>query len=311
MTTTIRLAGYQGDRSVHSRAMHVLCEALRGNGIDVQFEQNIVEQGHKASDLLTRTESGELDGCYFSSSYLTARAPNLGLFDQHFVIPSRQHAWALLDGELGTRLATEVAQCAEFEILGYWDNGVRHISARTPIRRPADCKGLTIRTLANDGHQRVFRSLGFEPTTIDVRDLPAAVAGFRVDAQENPLTNTYNFGVHNMHRHITLTGHLFGVAPLLFNTDNVRAWPDTIRRAVDNAIAQATAEQRRMAQEDDLVCAKTLRDEGCELITLSAAEREAFVAVTRDAVIAMGANFDAEMSALFARELASVPDNGA
>ncbi|MFT5444853.1 MAG: TRAP-type C4-dicarboxylate transport system substrate-binding protein [Gammaproteobacteria bacterium] len=307
MTTTIRLAGYQGDRSVHSRAMHVLCDALKGHGVDVQFEQNIVEQGHKASELLARTQSGAIDGCYFSSSYLAERAPNLGLFDQHFVIPSRQHAWALLDGELGARLTDEVAQCAGFEILGYWDNGVRHISARRPIRQPDDCKELAIRTLANDAHQRVFRSLGFEPTTIDVRDLPAAVAEFRVDAQENPLTNTYNFGVHNTHRHITLTGHLFGVAPLLFNKDSVRAWPDAIRNAVNKAIAKATVEQRRMAEEDDVVCARTLLDEGCELITLNDAEREAFVTVTRTAVMAMRENFDAEMFALFERGLARGP----
>jgi C4-dicarboxylate-binding protein DctP len=304
MTTTIRLAGYQGDRSVHSRAMHVLCDALKGDGIDVQFEQNIVVKGHKASELLSRTENGTIDGCYFSSSYLAARAPNLGLFDQHFVIPSRQHAWALLDGELGARLAVEVAQRAGFEILGYWDNGVRHISARTPIRSPEDCKGLAIRTLANDDHQRVFRSLGFEPTTIDVRDLPAAVAQFRVDAQENPLTNTYNFGIHNTHRHITLTGHLYGVAPLLFNKQSVHAWSAATRRAVDNAIAHATAEQRRMAQEDDVVCAKMLQEEGCELISLSDAEREAFVTATRPAVMTMGASFNAQMSALFERELA-------
>jgi len=78
--------------------MHGLCDALKGDGIDVQFEQNIVDKGHKASELLERTQSGEIDGCYFSSSHLAARAPNLGLFDQHFVIPSRRHAWALLDG---------------------------------------------------------------------------------------------------------------------------------------------------------------------------------------------------------------------
>ncbi len=304
MSTTIRLAGYQGDRSVHSRAMHVLRDVLKGDGIDVQFEQNIIDKGHKAAELLTRTQSGAIDGCYFSSSYLPARAPNLGLFDQHFVIPSRQHAWSLLDGELGARLAAEVAQRAGFEVLGYWDNGVRHISARTPIRTPDECKGLVIRTLANEGHQRVFRSLGFVSMTIDVRDLPDAVAQMRVDAQENPLTNTYHFGVHNTHRHITLTGHLFGVAPLLFNIDSVRAWSDATRCAVDNAISTATAEQRRMAEEDDVVCTRALRDEGCELITLSDAERNAFISVTRDAVKAMGKHFDTETSALFERELA-------
>ena len=62
-----------------------------------------------------------------------------------------------------------------------------------------------------------------------------------------------------------------------------------------------------MAEEDDVVCAKTLRDKGCELITLNDAERAAFVSATRDAVMAMRKNFDPEMSALFERELARGP----
>jgi TRAP-type C4-dicarboxylate transport system substrate-binding protein len=62
----------------------------------------------------------------------------------------------------------------------------------------------------------VFRSLGLEPVTLDVRDLPQAVANLHVDAQENPLTNIYHFGLHMTHRHITLTQHLLGVALVLF-----------------------------------------------------------------------------------------------
>ena len=59
---------------------------------------------------------------------------------------------------------------------------------------------------------------------IDVRDLPDAVASGKVDAQENPLTNIYNFGLHKTHRTITLTGHLLGVALVLFNREAVEGW---------------------------------------------------------------------------------------
>ena len=45
---------------------------------------SIVSLGRKAADLLTMVESGELDGCYFASSYLAGRVPALGVFDQPF-----------------------------------------------------------------------------------------------------------------------------------------------------------------------------------------------------------------------------------
>ena len=310
MTTTIKFAGYQGEHSVHTRAATVFCESLRreaGDTVHVQFESNIVQNGFKAADLLTKTENGELDGCYFSSSYLAGRVPELGLFDQHFVVPDRRRAYAVLDGTLGKRLAREVENKTGFAILGYWDNGLRHISsAQGPLRHPEDCKGLKIRTLNNEQHQCVFRALGFEPAAIDVRDLPEAVASFAVDAQENPLTNLYNFGLHKTHRYITLTQHLLGVAPVLFNKQSVAAWPAQVRSAVEMALAEATVQQRRFAEEDDTICYKALVEDGCELVTLSDDEREEFRVATHEVVAQFCSRFDTGLIELFNADIASV-----
>lgn len=310
--TSIRFGGYQGDHSVHTRAGWVFCDSLRerlDSAVDIQFEENIVSRGRKAADLLSMTESGELDGCYFSSSYLTKRVPELGLFDQHFVVPDRRRAYALLDGGLGARLAEEVAKKTGYAVLGYWDNGLRHISSGPgPIRMPAACGGLKIRTLASEAHQRVFKALGFEPMAIDVRDLPDAVASFEVDAQENPLTNIYNFDLHKTHRHITLTRHLLGVALVLFNKERVAAWPEPVRAGVEAALKEATAAQRRFAEEDDRICAEKLRADGVELIELSDAERAAFVAATRNEVAKTRSAFSPELLALFDQELANAED---
>ena len=186
----LRFGGYQGAASVHTRAGNVFGEKLAGelgNSVNFTFDANIVERGRKASDLLSMVEAGEIDGCYFSSSYLAARVPELGIFDQHFVVPDRARAYAILDGPLGRRLAELVEASTGYVVLDYWDNGFRHISnGRHPILRAEDCMGLKIRTLANEHHQRVFRSLGFEPRAIDVRDLPSAVADGTVDAPGKP-----------------------------------------------------------------------------------------------------------------------------
>lgn len=308
MTIEITFGGYQGDNSVHTRGAKSLAEAverLSGGAARIKFRQNIVEDGHKASDLLSMTESGELDGCYFSSSYLADRVPELALFDQHFAVPSRAHAYGVLDGSLGQRLKQEIEANTGYSVMGYWDNGLRHISSRGGrLNTPSACDGLKLRTLASDDHQRVFRALGFDPRAIDVRDLPAAVADGTVDAQENPLTNIYNFRLHDVHRSITMTGHLLGVALVLFNRDAVESWPENVRDAVHQAVAEATKDQRRFAEEDDVICAKALRADGVDLIELTADERAAFVDATRGEVEKTRSRFSVDLISLFEHDIA-------
>ncbi len=310
MGNVITFGGYQGDKSVHTRGARCFADALArlsGGEITLSFRQNIVEDGHKAADLLAMTEAGELDGCYFSSSYLAGRVPELALFDQHFKVPDRAHAYAVLDGKLGQRLANEVAAKTDYVVMGYWDNGLRHISTRsTAIKTPDDCTGLKLRTLASDDHQRVFRALGFDPMAIDVRDLPDAVISGRIDAQENPLTNIYNFGLHRTHHSITLTGHLLGVALVLFNARTVAGWSDETKSIVYAALAEATARQRMFAEEDDSTCTAAMKADGVSFQTLSAEERLAFAEATAPEVDATRARFGAELIDLFEGDLATL-----
>jgi len=305
---TIRFGGYQGPQSVHTRGGRALGQYLHeelGDAVNFIFDENIVERGQKAADLLTMVESGELDGCYFSSSYLAGRVPELGVFDQHFVVPDRASAYAILDGELGRELARCVAAGTGYCVMDFWDNGFRHIStANRVITSPQDCKGLTIRTLANEDHKALFRTLGFEPHAIDVRDLPAAVADGTVDAQENPLTNIYNFRLHDTHRHISLTGHLLGVALALFNRQHVEAWPDSVREGVARAMRKATLAQRQFAEEDDAICTAKLRAEGVEVRDLTLQERNVFIEAVAPQIARLRDRFDPKLVALFDKSLA-------
>ncbi len=304
----LKFGGYQGDKSVHTRGGRVLAEAVAeetGGAATLTFDENIVARGHKAADLLSMTESGELDGCYFSSSYLAKRVPELGLFDQHFVVPDRRRAYALLDGALGDRLRREVAAVTGYEVLGYWDNGLRHISSAQPITSVADCAGLKIRTLANDDHQRVFRALGFAPQAIDVRDLPDAVKTGKVDAQENPLTNILNFGLHETHRHILMTRHLLGVALVLFNAERLKSLAPEHRAGLQRAVDRAAEAQRQFAEDDDAICSDELRAQGVEITELDDTTRAAFADATRAEGDITRSQFAPDLRALFDRELSA------
>jgi C4-dicarboxylate-binding protein DctP len=248
-----------------------------GARIAIALTDNITAAGRRADDLLAMTEGDELDICYFSSSYLAASVPSLELFDRPFRFADRESAYAALDGAAGRRMTGDVARATGFRVLGFWDNGFRHISnGRHPIRRPADCAGLRIRTLDNAMHQAFFRRLGFEPVFIDVKDLVKAAADGSIDAQENPLTNIANFELHRHHRFVSLTAHLFGVALLLVNATRHDRWPDDVRVAVQAAAAAATAVQRREAADEDELCHDRLASEGVQFVSGGELDRAAF-----------------------------------
>lgn len=276
----IRLSGYQPAGSVLTRALHQFADALRqslGARIDIALTDNIIAAGRRADDLLAMTEGDELDICYFSSSYLAARVPSLALFDRPFQFAERGTAYARLDGATGDQIRDDVASATGFRVLGFWDNGFRHISnGRHPIRKPADCAGLRIRTLNNSMHQAFFRRLGFEPVFLDVAELARAVADGTVDAQENPLTNIVNFELQRHHRFVSLTAHLFGVALLLTNRGRFDAWPADIQAAVKAAAVAATLAQRREAEAEDDICYRRLIADGVDIIPAKGLDRTAF-----------------------------------
>ena len=278
--TALHFAGYQPARSVHTRALHALRDSVAsraGDALAITVTDSIVAAGRKAADLLSMVESGELDGCYFASSYLAARVPALGVFDQPFQAGAREAVFAGLDGDAGTELAEQVAAATAYRVLGWWDNGIRHISnAVRPIRTPADCVGLRLRTLDNAQHQAAFRRLGFQPMFIDVADLSRAVADRTVDAQENPLTNLVNFDLHAHHRHVSLTGHLLGIALLLVNRARYDALPDEPRRRLDAAARESEVHQRALAIAEDAECLRLLADAGVTVIGPDAIDLQGF-----------------------------------
>ena len=281
----IRLGGYQNPASVHSRAAARFGEILEQQlGEQVSFELigDVLALGRGSGDLLPMVERGELECCYISTVRFTQWVPEFKLLELPFVVKSRPAAIAALNGQLGEYFSRRVREASPYRVLGFWDNGFRHFSNRVrPIRKPADCRGLRIRTQMSELHGEVFRTLGFEPVPADIKEFVAEIAGDRFQAQDNPLTNIYNFGVHKFHRYITLSGHFFGASALAFNERAYQSWPAEVREAVDAAALEATAVQHELAAAEDAAILARLDARENDLVQLTDAERAAFIAAVQ------------------------------
>ena len=137
----IRMGGYAPPTSGFSRALKRIGDRLAdelGERVEVKYVWNIMELGYRAEDILWLVEDGLLTLGYQSSSYLTDRVPDLGVVDLPFLFASAQSARAAMDGALGDVLARRTEERTNFRILGWFENGFRHISNRIrPVRAPS------------------------------------------------------------------------------------------------------------------------------------------------------------------------------
>jgi TRAP-type C4-dicarboxylate transport system substrate-binding protein len=277
----IRFGGYQMPASIHNQAARHFGERLAarlGDRIDFELIGNVLDLGRPSGDLPKMVATGELEACYISSVRFTDPVPEFGALELPFIVRDRPTVQRAFDGEYGAMLEAKMHATTDVRLLGLWDNGFRHLSNRVrPIRTPADCTGLTIRTQMSALHAEVFAALGFVPIPVDVKEFVEQVAGPRFDAQENPLTNTFNFGVHHYHRYMTLTGHLFGGTAMICNAQVFNAWPSDVQQAVTESAREATLKQWALAGAEDDAVLGQLDPGETEIIVPDAHERQAFI----------------------------------
>lgn len=277
----LKFGGYQKPASIHNRAAARFGELLEqrlGDRVAFELIGSVLDLGRPSGDLPVMVEKGELDFCYISTVRFTQAVPEFKLLELPFVVKDRKAACHAFMGGFGDLAGRRMRERTLFRLLGIWDNGFRHFTNRIrPIRTPADCRGLRIRSQVSELHAEVFKALGFVPILVDVKEFVEQISSGRFDAQENPLTNTYNFGVHRYHRYITLSGHLFGAAVMICKEARYQGWPSEVRAAVEEAAREAAAHQHQLAAAEDAEILAKLDPSKNEVIHLTGAERAAFM----------------------------------
>ena len=277
----IIMGGYGPSTTGFSLALKKIGDRLEskfGDQIEVRYVYNILDLGYRAEDILWLVESGVITFGYQSSSYLTDRIPAIGVVDLPFLFSDQAKARGAMDGTLGHALTTRIEADTDFRIIGYFENGFRHVSNRVrPIHTPADMKGMDIRVLPSKIQARTFQLLGAAPRVMDLSEALAAIKAGKLDAQENPFSNTVTYGVHQFHRFHTATNHFYISRPIFVHRPSFDGWPQALQHEMRDAVRDSIAFQRdlHVKEEDDAVLA--IKKAGGEIVELTADEHKAFV----------------------------------
>src|SRR5262249_45821278 len=127
----IRMGGYGPPTTGFSRSLKMIGDKLAnqfGDRIDVKYVWNIMDFGYNAEEIVSLVDDGVLPPGYQSSSYLPDRVPELGFVALPFLFRDNDHARGARDGAPGRKLVQATESRMNLRILGWFENGFRHIS---------------------------------------------------------------------------------------------------------------------------------------------------------------------------------------
>lgn len=304
-TVTIRMVGYGPPTTTHSRGLKYIGDRLTeacGNEVEIVYIWNVMDLGYGSDAVLWLTECGLCDLAYMSTTALTARVPELEFADLPFLFASNDEARAAYDGALGRHLIAAVERQTNFRVLGFFENGFRHLSNRLhEVRRPGDLAGMSIRTLGSDMHNRTFELLGMTPKGMRLDEAKIAIAEGAVDAQENPFANTMTYGIHQAHRFHTLSNHFYLSRGVYANPQKFDAWPAAVREALLAAIPSAVAHQRELAVAEEEIARAEIEKVGGAVYELTTDDHAAFAAAVAPIYDEARARFGGDMFAMVGR----------
>jgi TRAP-type C4-dicarboxylate transport system substrate-binding protein len=278
----IRMGGYGPATTTCSRGLKIMGDRLAaefGRAVDVKYIWNVMDLGYKGGDLLWMAEHGILTLSYQSTSYLADRVPELDMADLPFLFDGLKDARAAMDGKFGAWMTRKIEErIPGYHVLGYFENGYRHVSNKLrPVRALADLKSMRVRLMPGKIHARSFELLGAVPFSLDLKPGLEAVVSGAVDAQENPLANTVDYGAHKVHRYHTLTNHCYLSRGIYMNRAEFERWPKALQQGIQRAAREAIVAQRDLAVEEEEVARKSIVSAGGEVVELSPEARAAFV----------------------------------
>jgi len=202
-------------------------------------------------------------------SPLVGIEPALGVFDLPFLFKDAQQADAVLDGPFGGYIA-EKMRPRGFEVLGFWENGFRHVTnSRRPIETAEDLSGLRIRVMQNSVFLDTFDALGANAIPMAWGELFAALETRTVDAEENPIAIVDSAKFYEVQAYLSLTGHAYSPLMVSYSKTLWDQLSSEEQAMLRECVAVGRDAERRDMRDRDAATLKRLASSGMKINKLS------------------------------------------
>ena len=174
-----------------------------------------------------------------------------------------------MDGEIGQKVADDVAEKLNVRWLSALYCGARHLDMRDigrEITKPEDLNGVNLRMPNSSAWLFMGKALGANPTPMAYAEIYQGLQTGAIDGQENPLPTTIAQKWYEVTSQIVLTGHVNEPMCIAINEEKWQSLPQEYRDIMTEAVKTATAwcEEANLKQEQEAIT--FLKEQGLTVI---------------------------------------------
>ena len=222
-----------------------------------EIKINIYPHGQLGNDaqMLDGTRTGIIDFSMMGLNNYSGLLPESAALTLPFMFPSREAAFKVLDGKIGSAVLTDMEKFG-LKGLGYPENGYRNITNnKNPIKTPADLKGLQMRVNNSKALNDMFALLGANPQQIPVAELYTALETGVVDSQDHPISIVLSFKFNEVQKYLSLTQHSYSALAFTMNKNKFDGLSKDQQAVILQVAKEAVDMQRKLsiASENDMI----------------------------------------------------------
>lgn len=200
--------------------------------------------------------------------------PSFVLFDMPYIFQDHDHAYRVLDGEVGQELADEFLDVTGVRILGWTENGFRFLTnSLRPVVEPADLDGFRHRTQESSAQLATWRAFGANAMPMAWPEVYTGLQQRVIHSQENPVATIVDMQFQQVQDYLSLTQHVYSPAPIMISERYFESFSEHDQQAILEAAEYATPRQREISIEQEEEGIEFLAEEGMEVNEI---DREAF-----------------------------------
>ncbi|MBP3523594.1 MAG: TRAP transporter substrate-binding protein [Clostridia bacterium] len=214
---------------------------------------------------------GDLAFSRVSASPVSSYVPAMNAIQMPYLYKNADHMWAVLDGEIGQKMLSEV-QASGSGLVGlcWYDAGARSYYTNKPVTCVEDMKGLKIRMQNNRMMVAMTNVLGGVGVTgIGPNEVYSAITQGTIDGAENNWPTYQNMGDYEAAPYYVLDKHTM-VPEILLASEAVLADLDEADVEIIKACARETQEfEKQKWAEKEASSEQIVRAAGCTITELT------------------------------------------
>lgn len=210
---------------------------------------------------------------------------DIQIFSIPYLFPDLRTAHAILDGEIGSKVAEDIRLKTGIRVLGWWETaGFKHYSSNDPIKNPDDLVGKKMRVMSAVFSQPVI-AMGGAATPIPMPELYVSLKTGLVDGQDNAISVFNMLKLYEVQKFITLDSHIYGFGPLGINDEFFTSLSKEHQQLIITAGKKAIAWNRELSKKQEEAAISFAMSKNVTVIPISEAMRSSFISKTRPAAI--------------------------